>query len=264
MSAAPAPLPVPPGGPAGDGVRAAPLVIAHRGNSSVAPENTLVALESAWRAGADMVEIDLQLTRDGVAVVIHDDTVDRTTDGTGRVDALDAARVAALDAGSWFAPGYTGERVPTAAELIGFLAARPGLGLLAELKGVWGAEDVRRVTDAAAAFGLAERIIVQSFEVTTVEALRDVAPALPRGLLIDAVPDDLPALCRRLAVMTCNPAGPLLAEEPDLVGALHDAGLRVMPWTLDESVHWDAAVALGVDGIITNRPDRLRGWLSAT
>ena len=79
-------------------------VIAHRGNSAVAPQNTLAAFEAAWRAGAGSIELDVQLTADGEVVVIHDDTVDATTDGTGALAGLSLADVRALDAGSWFSP----------------------------------------------------------------------------------------------------------------------------------------------------------------
>ncbi|TRW43611.1 glycerophosphodiester phosphodiesterase [Georgenia yuyongxinii] len=249
-----------------DGQRAGsglPLVVAHRGNSSVAPENTLAALDSAWRAGADVVEVDLQLTKDGVAVVIHDERVDRTTNGAGRADQLTAAQVAGLDAGDWFSDHFRGQQVPTAEDLLAFFVGHPGVCLLAELKGTWGTEDVRRVTEVVERVGLAERTVVQSFDVGTVKALRDVAPELPRGLLVDALPEDLIALCRELRVMALNPSGLLLRREPDLVDALHGEGLRTMVWTLNEPAHWASAVAAGVDGIITDRPDRLRGWLDA-
>lgn len=249
-------LPGPPSAPVG-----MPRVVAHRGNSAVAPENTIVALEAAARAGADLVEIDLQLTRDGVAVVIHDDDVDRTTDGTGRVDQLDGAYVTGLDAGAWFAPAYRGARVPTVAELLELVVGHPALGLLAEFKGGWEPAAVRAVTDAVEHAGLCDRVIVQSFDVATVGALRDVAPDLARGLLIEEVPDDLVVLCDALAVMTCNPGGHVLLERPELVDTLHGEGVRVMPWTLNEPAHWAAAVRLGVDAIITDRPDRLRGWI---
>ncbi|MFD1506270.1 glycerophosphodiester phosphodiesterase [Georgenia yuyongxinii] len=252
--------PRPDGQPATTGL---PLVIAHRGNSSVAPENTLAALESAWRVGADVIEIDLQLTADGVAVVIHDETVDRTTNGAGRVDRLTAAQVADLDAGDWFSDHFGGQRVPTGEDLLAFFVAHPPICLLAEFKGPWGTEEVRQVTDAVDLMGLADRMVVQSFDVATVEALRAAAPELPRGLLVDELPEDLLALCRELRVMTLNPSGRLLRREPDLVDALHGEGLRTMVWTLDEPAHWAAAVAAGVDGIITDRPDRLRGWLAA-
>lgn len=239
----------------------APAVIAHRGYSAVAPENTLMAFEAAARAGADLIEIDLQVTKDGIAVVIHDDEVERTTDGRGRIEDLVHADVAGLDAGGWFAHAYRGARVPSGVELMEFFVAHPGVGLLAEFKGRWGAAEARSVTDAVEAAGLGERVIVQSFDAATVQVLRDVAPDLPRGLLLEELPDNLVQTCASLAVMTCNPRGDLLLEQPGLVDALHDEGLRVIPWTLNEPAHWGAAVGLGVDAIITDRPDRLRGWL---
>jgi glycerophosphoryl diester phosphodiesterase len=241
-----------------------PLVIAHRGNSSVAPQNTLAAFEAAWRAGADLVELDIQLTRDGRVVVLHDDTVDATTDGTGAVAELDLAQVRALDAGIGFAPAFAGQRVPTFAEVLVWQAERPGIGLLLELKGPWTAEQVAPVTAAIEAAGLSERVIGQSFWPETVAALGQVAPGLRRGLLIFQVPDGLVERCAELAVMTCNPYGPLLVEDPGLVARLHAAGVQVMVWTLDEPEHWAAAVEVGVDAVISNRPDRLAGWLAGS
>ena len=238
-----------------------PVVIAHRGNSSVAPQNTRAAFEAAWRAGAALVELDIQLTRDGQVVVLHDDTVDATTDGSGTVADLDLVEVRALDAGTWFAPAFAGQRVPTFAEVLTWQAERPGIGLLLELKGAWTPEQVAPVTAAIEAAGLSDRVIGQSFWPQTVAALKEVAPQLRRGLLVFEVPADLVDRCTQLGVMTCNPYGPLLVADPGLVGRLHDAGLQVMVWTLDEAEHWAAAVALGVDAIISNRPDRLVGWL---
>lgn len=239
------------------------LVVAHRGNSSVAPQNTLAAFEAAWAAGAGSIELDVQLTADGHVVVIHDDTLDATTDGTGRVDATDLAAVRALDAGAWFAPAYAGQRVPTFDEVLDLLLHRPGIDLLIELKDAWTPDDVRKVTDPVLAAGLGDRVVVQSFWPQTVAALRDVAPGLRRGLLVGEVRDDLLETCRELDVMTCNPHGLLLVLHPDLVARLHAAGLQVMVWTLDEPDQWEQALELGVDAIITDRPDRLVGWLAA-
>ncbi len=258
-------------------------VVAHRGNSWVAPENTLAAFEAAWRAGAASIELDVHLTGDREVVVIHDDTVDATTDGTGTVGGLALADVRELDAGAWFGPGFAGQRVPTFAEVLSFLAERAGIELLLELKGSWTADDARLVTGPLAAAGLTGRVIGQSFWPGTVAALAEVAPELRRGLLVletaaalaDVPPDvrrllpeaptvaALVALCRELGVVTCNPYGPLLARQPDLVPALHAAGLEAMVWTLDEEADWAAARVAGVDAVITNRPDRLAGWLSA-
>ena len=240
----------------------APLVIAHRGNSAVAPQNTLAAFEAAWRAGAGSIEIDVQLTADGEVVVIHDDTVDATTDGTGALAGLTLADVRALDAGSWFSPAYAGQRVPTFAEVVDLLLSRPGVELLLEVKGSWTTEQVRKVTEPLRAAGLTDRVIGQSFWPETVAALAEADPGLRRGLLVFQTDEDLLDRCAELGVMTCNPLGTLLLEQPDLVDRLHAAGLQVMVWTLNEPEHWEAAVRLDVDGIITDRPDRLVGWLA--
>ncbi len=243
-----------------------PRVVAHRGNSAVAPQNTLAAFEAAWRAGADSIEIDIQLTADGHVVVIHDDTVDATTDGQGSVARLTLDALRALDAGSWFAAAYRGQRVPTFAEVLELLVRRPGIELLLELKGAWTTAQVRPVTAAIREAGLTGRVVGQSFWPESVAALAEADPALRRGLLVFEVPDGVDALvrtCTGLGVMTCNPFGPLLVEHPELVARLHAAGLQVMVWTLDEPGQWAAAAALGVDAVITDRPDRLAGWLAA-
>lgn len=237
-------------------------VVAHRGNSSVAPQNTLAAFEAAWRAGADSIEIDVQLTGDGEVVVIHDDTLDATTDGRGRVDAHSLAEVRTVDAGSWFSPAYAGQRVPTFAEVVDFLVTHPGIDLLLEVKGDWGPDDVRKVTEPLQRAGLTDRVIGQSFWPSTVSSLQEVAPGLRRGLLIERPSADLLATCAELGVMTCNPAGTVLVEQPSLVADLHAAGLEVQVWTLDEPEQWALALETGVDAVITDRPDRLRGWLA--
>ena len=239
-----------------------PRVVAHRGNSAVAPQNTRAAFESAALAGADSLEIDVRLTMDGEVVVLHDDTVDATTNGSGKLADLELREVRLLDAGSWFSPAYAGQRVPTFAEVTDLLRARPGLDLLLEVKGAWSAQEVRRLTGPLREAGLADRTVAQSFWPETVAALRDADPGLRRGLLVTAARDDLVARCRELDVVMCNPQGTVLRDDPDVVRRLHDAGLATAVWTLNEPEHWAAAVALGVDEIITDRPDRLVGWLA--
>lgn len=243
-----------------------PLVVGHRGNSSVAPQNTLAAFEAAWRAGADAIELDVHLTADRQVVVLHDDVVDETTDGTGRVDGLTLSQVRALDAGSSFSRAFAGQRVPTFAEVTRFAVAHPGIGLLVELKGVWPVEDVVLVTQQIDDAGIADRVVVQSFWPPTVAALRDAAGHLDRALLLALHPDSLAELvevCADLGVVACNPEVALLAHEPGLVETLHGAGLRVHVWTANTTDEWDDLLTQGVDGIMTDRPDRLAGWLDA-
>jgi glycerophosphoryl diester phosphodiesterase len=143
------------------------------------------------------------------------------------------------------------------------VAVRPGIDLLLEVKGSWTVDEVRRVTEPIAAAGLGDRVVAQSFSPGTVAALRDAAPDLRRGLLVLEAGPDLLERCAELEVVQCNPHGRLLLEQPDLVGRLHAAGVQVLVWTLDGPDQWAAAVAVGVDGIITDRPDRLAGWLAA-
>lgn len=237
-------------------------VVAHRGSSSVAPQNTLAAFEAAARAGAHAVELDVQLTSDGHVVVIHDETLDATTSGSGWLQDTPLAAVRDLDAGAWFAPAYAGQRVPLLDEVVELLGRHPSVDLLCEVKGEWTAEQAARVTGPLRAAGLADRVVVQSFWPTTVAALRDADPTLRRGLLLAGVDDATLELCASLDVTMANPHGLLLQQDPTLVTRLHDAGLRVAVWTLNEPEHWAQAVALGVDEIITDRPDHLLGWLA--
>ncbi|WP_244666803.1 glycerophosphodiester phosphodiesterase [Myceligenerans indicum] len=256
--------PAPP--PATLGRMTRPAVVAHRGNSSVAPQNTLAAIEAACRAGADAVEIDLQRTADGAAVVIHDDAVDDTTDGHGAVAELRLDQVRALDAGSRFGPAYAGQRIPLLSEVLEILARHPDTHLLLELKNVWSPAEVRDVTTAIDDAGLSGRVLVQSFWPDTVAAARDVAPHLERGLLLAYEPPEALDVCASLEVVACNPSAEMVRRDPGLVTRLHRAGLRVMVWTENEPAGWSRLCEVddgaGVDAIITDRPDRLLGWFS--
>ncbi|NYI03375.1 glycerophosphodiester phosphodiesterase [Allostreptomyces psammosilenae] len=241
---------------------AAPTVIAHRGASSAAPENTIVANEVARRAGADLLEIDVQPSADGVPVVIHDSTVDRTTDGSGAVRKLTAAQIGALDAGSWFAPSFAGEEVPTFEAVLEDLRARGG-DLLLEIKGAHSREEVATLVELIRAYGLTDRVFVQSFEVAALQYTRELAPELPLGLLRSTLDADPVAISRQLGLSAYNPSDAALATRPDVVDALHAAGVAVMVWTVDSPARWEALDAAGVDGIITNRPAELVGWNAA-
>lgn len=238
-------------------------VVAHRGNSSVAPQNTLAAFEAAARAGADAIELDVQLTSDGHVVVIHDDTLDATTSGSGWVKDTTLAEVRELDAGTWLSPAYARQRVPVLDEVIALLLRHPAVDLLCEVKGEWAPEEAARVTGPLRAAGLASRVVVQSFWPGTVEALRAADPGMRRGLLLAEAGDDVLDVCASLDVVMANPHGLVVYQDPGLVRRLQDAGLRVAVWTLNEPSHWAQAVELGVDEVITDRPDRLAGWLAA-
>ncbi|MDF2444622.1 MAG: glycerophosphoryl diester phosphodiesterase [Subtercola sp.] len=249
-----------------------PRVIAHRGNSSVAPENTIAAFDAALAAGADAIEVDLQLTADGVAVVIHDDRLDRTTDLVGLVAESDARSLAAADAGSWFGPAFAGTRVPTFDDLVAWAVAHPSIGWLLEFKGRWEERSLVPELDKVRLAGMVARTVVQGFDVETVRALGAAAPDFRLELLVHELPAaaaaaaaavataELVRLLGEVGAAGCNPSGLLLVEHPHLTADLRAAGFSVTPWTLDEPRHWELAAAAGVEGIITNRPGELVAW----
>jgi glycerophosphoryl diester phosphodiesterase len=234
--------------------------IAHRGYSAVAPENTLPAFAAAVLGGATFVEFDVRTTADGVPVVIHDRTVDRTTGGSGHVWELTLDAVRELDAGSWFSPAYAGVRVPTLAETLDLLAA-PGPELLLEIKPPATLEQVKTIVEAAA--DLLPRTIVQSFDPAVVRLVREVAPDVRRGLLRLRFEPDTTDLVRELGVVCCNPSTADVLGDPATVASLIGSGIDVMPWTANDLAEWPALAAAGVAGLITDRVAELTGWQSA-
>lgn len=235
---------------------------AHRGGSSAAPENTAASDEVALRAGVVWIETDVRSTQDGVPVVMHDETVDRTTDGTGAVQSLTAAQVAELDAGSWFAPAFAGQRVPTLAAQLAGLKARGG-NLLLEIKGVHARESVARIVDEIYGQGMSGRVFVQSFEPQHLRWVRELASELPLGLLRGELDPDPVAIAKDLELSAYNPSEAAFQTRPGIVADLHAAGVAVNIWTVDNPTSWHALETAGVDGIITNRPAELTGWLAA-
>ncbi|MFE7553559.1 glycerophosphodiester phosphodiesterase [Streptomyces gardneri] len=241
--------------------RAAPTVIAHRGASSAAPENTLISDEVARRGGARWIENDVQPSGDGVPYILHDATVDRTTDGTGPIRSLTSARIDELDAGSWFAPAYAGARVPTLAAQLADLRERGG-NLLLEIKGRHSHAEVARIVQDVREQSMTGRVFVQSFDIPTLKYTRELAPELPIGLLRSTLDTDPVRLAEDLGLAAYNVSDTALAGRPGIVDELHAAGVAVNVWTVDKPARWKALDALGVDGIITNRPAELTGWIA--
>ncbi len=237
-----------------------PLIVAHRGNKSVTPENTLPAFASALHSGCDGIEMDVVLTADGVPVVIHDETVDGTTNGSGHVGQMTLAEIRQLDAGSWFSPGFAGTRIPTFAEFAQLMAEAPGIEILLEFKGHWTAVQASVVFEDVKAYRLTDRTMLQSFHPLTIGALHEIAPESKRGALLEIVPDELIASAQELGLYTINPDVNIVLKDPGLVQLIHDAGMKVQTWTANSPDQWARLVGLGVDAIITDRPDALNGW----
>ena len=168
-----------------------PRVIGHRGAAAVAPENTLAGLRRAKELGAKWVEFDVKLTRDGVAVLFHDERLERTTDGQGEIARITLAELRKLDAGAWFASEFAGERVPTLAEALALCDAL-GLGINVEIKPCPGreAETARVAVATLLELWPADRPapLISSFAPLCLAVARDLAPALPRGYLAGRLP----------------------------------------------------------------------------
>ncbi|PXY20934.1 glycerophosphodiester phosphodiesterase family protein [Prauserella muralis] len=238
---------------------ALPLTVAHRGYSSAAPENTLAAVEAGIRARSEYVEIDAHTTADGVAVVMHDSTVDRTTDGTGAVSSLTADYVTGLDAGSWFSPAFAGQRVPTLGQVLD-LVKDSGSTLLLEVKGPETRAETQGIVEEVLTRGMTEQVLLQSFDEQVLRDARDLAPRLPLGLLRSSLDADPLATARDFGVVAYNPSVTALLTRPGTVGTLNDAGIAVMPYTIDDAARWEQLSELGVDAVITNRAGEHYGW----
>lgn len=239
------------------------FIAAHRGDRAHAPENTMAALEAALDSDFEFVEVDVQLSSDGAPVLIHDDTVDRTTDGAGAVSELTLDELRALDAGSWYAPEFAGAQVPLLDEFLDALAGSRKKALV-ELKGHWAPEGIRTVLDAVYLRGVQNRVVFGSFNLTTIAHLARTAPAIPRVIIKRDLPQDPVALVRyydAIAILT-TPAS--LENDPQVVERMHAAGLGVLLYTLNSEKRWSEALAYGVDGIVTDKPSKLDGWIAKT
>jgi glycerophosphoryl diester phosphodiesterase len=238
--------------------RRVPIIFGHRGASANAPENTLAAFRLALRQGADGFELDVTLSADGVPVVIHDDTVDRTTDGEGRVSRLTLAELKRLDAGypTKFDGQFAGERIPTLAEVFQAFAGQAIMAVELKRDRSPGRQLAARAVELIQAHRLERSVIVSSFQNSNLRRVKALNPSVPVGLLYTnalAAP-----LMRLLAAGRPHEAHhPGLKHlSPRMVRWYHAHGLRVNVWTGDEESDLRRLVAAGVDGLITNHPDR--------
>lgn len=231
-----------------------PWVVAHRGASGHAPENTMAAFRRAVEMGARFIETDIHLTRDAQLVAIHDLTLERTTNGTGMVKQYTLEHLRQLDAGAWFAPEFAGERIPTLDEILGF-AREADIVFYLELKAdaAWGVEHalinaLRRAEEAA-------RTVVLSFHTNSLSTVTRLDPTLLTGHLMEQVASDAVERAARAGARQIAPH--VDSVTPELVEKAHDEGLQVVTWTVNEPARMREMMAAGVDGIMTDYPDRL-------
>ena len=239
------------------------FVAGHRGDRASAPENTLPALENAIASDMEFVETDVQLTKDGVPVLMHDDTIDRTTNGRGAVADITWKSLKKLDAGSWYSKKYKKTRVPTLNQFFGVLAPSDKK-LLLELKGFWEDEEVTLVVDLIREHGLEKRVTLASFDFTTIMNIEKVGPSFPRVIIMRIMPADPVRLANHFGAIAILTSPASLEADPRAVDNMHDAGLGVLVYTLNSEERWSEAIGLGVDGIITDKPSLLDEWLART
>ena len=234
-------------------------IIAHRGASHDAPENTLAAARLAWTQGADALECDVQLTRDGRLVVFHDNDASRVSGKAVRIADLDAADATTLDVGAWKDPRFAGEHPPLLSELLGALP--PAKRIFIELKN--GPESVPELLRTLARSTLnPAQVAVISFHFESVRALKQALPRceaywiVERGGANPEQPDDLVRLCResRLDGLDFDAGWPV---DSGLVSRIHAAGLKLYVWTVDDPHLAKKLLNAGVDGLATNKP----GWI---
>ncbi len=239
------------------------FIAGHRGDRAHFPENTLPALQAVLDSDFDFVETDMQLTSDGVPVLMHDEVVDRTTNGNGPVSAYTLAELKTLDAGSWYSTNFEGVQVPTLDEFLAIFQDSKKKAML-ELKGIWTPDQVRTVTELIYARGVQARVIFEAFDYTTLDSLAEAAPIFPRVIIQRFLPLDPVGLVQRFGAIAILTSPASVEAHPDAVDRLHEAGLGIILYTLNKKGKWSDALALGVDGIITDKPSSLDKWLAQT
>jgi glycerophosphoryl diester phosphodiesterase len=235
-----------------------PRLIAHRGAGKVAPENTLTAMRVGHAHGYRMIEFDVKLSADGVAFLLHDATLERTTNGRGRADARGWRELAQIDAGGWHSAQYAGEPLPTLTAVARF-ARTHGMACNVEIKPAPGRE---RETGGAIALDVASfwrdadvPPLLSSFSEDSLVAAREAVPTLPRALLLEALPSDWLQRLERLGCAALDVHHKALSAA--VVAAAHDAGFRVLAYTPNEPERVAELAAWGVDGIITDAIDQI-------
>ena len=241
----------------------APIVIAHRGASGYAPENTIAAFRLAAEMGFDLIENDVRRTGDGVVVVSHDGTLERCTDGSGKIAELTLAEIQSANAGVRFGGKYDGEKIPTLQEALDSLPDNTGFCIELKVGGI--AEEVVRLVEAA---GQVDRTVVFAFDGTNGPIVKAANPLITFLYLVSVPAEERVA---RVPEIVRN----ALSYQADIIGICHDAaspelvkaakrrGISVWVWTVDDMERARECTLMGVAGIISNKPDVARAGVNA-
>lgn len=236
-------------------------VIAHRGFSAAAPENTMAALVAGLEAGADAVEFDLHTASDGIAVLLHDETLRRTTNGRGKVTDYTAAELGALDAGSWFSREFAGEPVPTLSAALRRLA-ETNVRIYAEVKGVGQVDDIAGIVADVHEAGVASRTVYISMTWEYLHAIREADPDALLGYIVDRKrrAEDALYLARDDNRALLDFDARILLRDPTWAERASDAGVPLACWTVDSPHDAETLLDMGVPRITTNRVHRMVSW----
>lgn len=232
-----------------------PWISGHRGTGAYAPENTMAAFRKGWEVGADLLELDVQRSRDGQVVIIHDSTLERTTDGHGRVSEHTLAELQALDAGAWFQPAFAGEHIPTLEELVAWAKGRVRLNI--EIKGT--PETLgdlpEQVVDTCRAHGIVGETLIISFDHVAIRRVKEREPGLAAAICFGIRLADPVGAARAALANVLNTGSGLIT--PEFCAMAHQAGLGVQCY-MDDPERARALARIGVDFMDADRPDVVR------
>jgi glycerophosphoryl diester phosphodiesterase len=236
-----------------------PNVIAHRGGKVWAPENTMAAFSKSIEAGAYGIELDIHRCASGELVVIHDDDVKRTTNGVGLIKDITYPELKRLDAGSWYDAKFAQERIPLLEDVLKLVDGKLVINI--EIKNTPidypGIDD--DLIELLSSYAHVDKIIISSFDHGVVRSVHRKAPHLKTALLADALFIDLPEYARKVGTTIWHPCFGSL--RPEAVVEAHSAGMQVNAWTVNDSREWSSAVAMQLDGIVTDDPPGLIAFL---
>lgn len=232
-----------------------PVIFAHRGASSHAPENTLAAFQLAVDHGARALELDVQLTKDKEVVVFHDTHLGRTTNGSGRIKDLTLAEVKRLNAGISFSPGYQNQKVPTLAEVFDLIGRDILINIELKNLGAPLNDLPGRTASVIRACNAADRVLISSFNSVALARFHREMPGIPRGFLLETalmanLYSNLPRLTARMQSIHL----PYPSLNPFLIAAFKKAGKLVFSYTLNHTKDILSAVKMGIDGFFTDDP----------
>ncbi len=236
------------------------VIIAHRGASGLAPENTLASFAKAVEFGAEYFELDVQLSSDDSLMIMHDDTIDRTTSGNGALVTKTYDQLRAVDAGSWFSPAFSGEKIPTLSEALDLALAAPyRVGVVIEIKAAT-AGIVEKTVAAVQRRSMQDRVIISSFNLSQITQSKQIDPSIPVHLFATITATHI----SQVAAIKGEWVGSGGAITKALIDLAHAQNIRMNKWTVNSASEMRTLINLGVDAITTNFPDVARALLDLT